>query len=74
MGGDLCDQFMTEEKKDQPVSTPSAENLDEKTSITDFSRTILEDAVNAQRHKASLSGEEELSVRPLIFDNHWLIT
>lgn len=72
MGGSFG-YFMTEEKKEIPASASVPEDLIEKTSIVEISRTLLEDASLAGRRRASLSGEDELSERPLIFDNHWQI-
>ena len=64
---------MSEEKDDQLLEATMMEASVEKTKM-DLSHASFEEISAVERRKMSLSGEDELSSRPLIFDNCWLIT
>ncbi|MBA3994617.1 MAG: hypothetical protein C0469_13915 [Cyanobacteria bacterium DS2.3.42] len=64
---------MTEENSDQQLNSTQIEPSVEKTKL-DLSHASFEEISANERRKMSLSGEEELNVRPLIFDNSWVIT
>ncbi len=64
---------MTEENPDQQLQSTQIEPSFEKTKL-DLSHASFEEISANERRKMSLTGEEELDVRPLIFDNSWVIT
>src|SRR5690242_2567058 len=64
---------MTEENSEQVIKAERIESSVEKTKL-DLSHATFEEISANERRKASLSGEEDLHVRPLIFDNCWVIT
>lgn len=64
---------MSEEKDDQLLKATMMEASVEKTKM-DLSHASFEEISAVERSKLNLSGEDELSSRPLIFDNCWLIT
>lgn len=64
---------MTEENPEQQLQSTQIEPSFEKTKL-DLSHASFEEISANERRKMSLTGEEELNVRPLIFDNSWVIT
>jgi serine/threonine protein kinase len=64
---------MSEDKDDQLLKATMMDASVEKTKM-DLSHASFEEISAVERRKMSLSGEDELSSRPLIFDNCWLIT
>ncbi len=64
---------MTEDNSEQAIKAERIESSVEKTKL-DLSHATFEEISANERRKASLSGEEDLHVRPLIFDNCWVIT
>ncbi|MCC7528921.1 MAG: serine/threonine protein kinase [Candidatus Melainabacteria bacterium] len=64
---------MTEDNCEQAIKAEKIEPSVEKTKL-DLSHATFEEISANERRKASLSGEEDLHVRPLIFDNCWVIT
>lgn len=66
-------EVMPDDKDDQILKATMKEESVEKTKL-DLSHASFEEISAAERNKFNLSGEDELSSRPLIFDNCWLIT
>ncbi len=64
---------MTEDNSEQVLKAEKIESSIEKTKL-DLSHATFEEISANERRKASLSGEEDLHVRPLIFDTSWVIT
>lgn len=64
---------MSEDRDDQLFKANMMDASVEKTKM-DLSHASFEEISAVERRKMSLSGEDELSSRPLIFDNCWLIT
>ncbi|MBA3859609.1 MAG: hypothetical protein C0507_22105 [Cyanobacteria bacterium PR.3.49] len=64
---------MSEDKDDQLLKATMMDASVEKTKM-DLSHASFEEISAVERRKMSLSGEDELSSRPLVFDNCWLIT
>lgn len=64
---------MAEEQLNKKLTSSSSDEPIERTSITDFAQLSLDELTAMDRRRPSLSGEEELNTRPLIFDNCWQI-
>lgn len=64
---------MTEDNSEQAIRAEKVESSVERTKL-DLSHATFEEISAMERRKASLSGEEDLHVRPLIFDTCWVIT